>query len=549
MNIDIFISYHTSSSLHITEAIVNKLESNSIRCWYAPRNVVGEYAASIEKAINECKIFLVIINGEAAKSFDVKSEINLAVERIRKKEDIVIIPFKVSDDDFSGGLKYYLGQEHWIDATEPSILDRIEELVPRVSAILGLGAEGRVPISVSRYSLTSKIPPVREVFVGRTKQIENIRSFFESGQRVLFLEGIGGIGKSELAKQYALKYRNEYKTIVFASYSESLQVLVCDNDKIEISGLSAYPDETTGAYFNRKMKIFRSLTDKSTLIIVDNFDVDNDECLEEFIEGSCDIIFTSRNSHPGYSSMNVNVIDSRSELLKMFERYYGMPLSEDDIPYIEKMFRLVEYHTYAIELMANQMETSFLSGKELYEMLCSKTHPDDDYDSFKGRDGVDTAFGHIRKLFSLSGLDNTEREVLRELSLTGVSGIPASVYWEWSDKKSVKSKKKAVISLIKKSWVRRSISDNNQNLSLHPLVTEVVLSDSELHPDQNNCRSILSGISKYIYRAWFRPFNENLAVADCILFMEEYFKPFLFDKNDMEIYCAFCIMPNFLWQI
>lgn len=110
MNIDVFISYHTKSSLYITESIVNKLESCGIRCWYAPRNVVGEYAASIEKAINACRVFVVVLNSDAAKSYDVKSEINLAIERVRRHENIAILPFKVSEDDFVEGVRYYIGQ-------------------------------------------------------------------------------------------------------------------------------------------------------------------------------------------------------------------------------------------------------------------------------------------------------------------------------------------------------------------------------------------------------------------------------------------------------
>ena len=36
MQIDVFVSYHTESSRTIVEAIVNKLEHDGVRCWYAP---------------------------------------------------------------------------------------------------------------------------------------------------------------------------------------------------------------------------------------------------------------------------------------------------------------------------------------------------------------------------------------------------------------------------------------------------------------------------------------------------------------------------------
>ena len=43
MDFDVFISYHTRSSAHVTEAVCNALESKKIKCWYAPRNIAGSY--------------------------------------------------------------------------------------------------------------------------------------------------------------------------------------------------------------------------------------------------------------------------------------------------------------------------------------------------------------------------------------------------------------------------------------------------------------------------------------------------------------------------
>ena len=73
MSAEIFISYHTETSSHITKAICNHLEAEGIRCWYAPRDVVGPYAGSIEKEIKESSIFIVVINEKASTSHDVLS--------------------------------------------------------------------------------------------------------------------------------------------------------------------------------------------------------------------------------------------------------------------------------------------------------------------------------------------------------------------------------------------------------------------------------------------------------------------------------------------
>ena len=135
MGIDVFISYHTSTSSHITKAICNCLEATGIRCWYAPRDTVGSYANSITNAISECKVFVVVLNREASFSEDVLNEMNLAFERVRKGENIVILPFHTSTDEISNDAKYYLGRIHWIDAINPPIEERIKELSLKIKSL------------------------------------------------------------------------------------------------------------------------------------------------------------------------------------------------------------------------------------------------------------------------------------------------------------------------------------------------------------------------------------------------------------------------------
>lgn len=552
MDIDVFVSHHTDSSLHIVEAIVNKLESHGIRCWYAPRNTDGSYAGSIARAINACSVFLLILNKPSSESVHVLNELDMVTKRLSKKEEVCVIPFHTADNDISEDAQYYLGRLHWIDAMKPSMYDRIEELVAKILAMFGKKTVGQTADAgtvSTQYSLNSKIPQTRDVFVGREQLLTEISEFFESGKRILFLEGIGGIGKSELAKQYALANRKKYENIVFATYTDSLQTLVCDPNMIEINGVELRPDETPEDFFKRKIQIFRTVAGEHTLLIVDNFDVDTDPNLPEFLEGSHDVIITTRNAHPGYHSIKVNSISDMNLLLHMFEMNYGMPVDEADKPYLEELFALVEYHTYTIELLAKQMEASFSTGKDLLEMFRDGRLASQATESVAGRRGMNTAFGHIRALFTMSNLTVVETGVLRELSLIGNAGIPASAYWEWTAADALSATKQAVLSLVKKSWVRRENGENGPMLSLHPLVIEVVRATDGLKPDAVNCREFLIRIADYLYMAWYRPVKENMGVADGVLSIAEYFAPFAFAPDDKELFDTWVMIPSFLWQV
>ena len=73
-------------------------------------------------------------------------------------------------------------------------------------------------------STPSVIP--KSVFCGREEVLEQIKETFDNGERILFLQGIGGIGKTEIAKQYAKRNKKQYDTIIYATYNSTIVELV-----------------------------------------------------------------------------------------------------------------------------------------------------------------------------------------------------------------------------------------------------------------------------------------------------------------------------------
>lgn len=80
---------------------------------------------------------------------------------------------------------------------------------------------------VSDFLLDCHFPSVNRVFFGRDKELEDIHELL-GRKKFVFLEGIGGIGKSELAKQYVKRYGKEYSHIVYLRYTGSLRQRFCN---------------------------------------------------------------------------------------------------------------------------------------------------------------------------------------------------------------------------------------------------------------------------------------------------------------------------------
>ena len=110
--LDVFISY-SSYDQKIAEGLSAYLEQNGIRCFVAyrdiPRGVV--WSAAITKAIEDCRMMVIIFSDNFNKSVQVGREIEMCAN-----ENKPILTFKITDHNFEGTAKYYLNSINWIDA-------------------------------------------------------------------------------------------------------------------------------------------------------------------------------------------------------------------------------------------------------------------------------------------------------------------------------------------------------------------------------------------------------------------------------------------------
>ena len=91
-------------------------------------------------------------------------------------------------------------------------------------------AGGALSPIVLDYIMDSEVPKPCRHFIGRDKELEELYTMLEENRHV-FLCGIAGIGKSELAKAYAKRYIKQYTNILYALNQEKyLRVFLTDGD-------------------------------------------------------------------------------------------------------------------------------------------------------------------------------------------------------------------------------------------------------------------------------------------------------------------------------
>jgi hypothetical protein len=129
---NVFISY-SHEDKPIADAVCNKLESQGIRCWVAPRDVRpgANFQEAIIDAIASSRIMVLIFTSHSNRSQHVIRELTSAVSK-----NVIIIPFKVEDVPLSKSMEYLISVPHWLDAMTPPLENHIEELTKTVQSIL-----------------------------------------------------------------------------------------------------------------------------------------------------------------------------------------------------------------------------------------------------------------------------------------------------------------------------------------------------------------------------------------------------------------------------
>ncbi|MCD7854274.1 MAG: NB-ARC domain-containing protein [Clostridiales bacterium] len=501
----VFISYHKNSSFDVVLKIAEKLEEMGIKCWYAPRDEKSTYAGSIVKEIKDCPVFLIVLNREATFSEDVLNEINVAVEEVKKNKEI-IIPFKISDisyEEMSNDAIYYILRWHWIDAVEPPIEMRIEELARRVCSELEIKPEKTIFINEKsayaesgyikkRYRLIgAEVYPDRES-LGREDIINEIYEKISGGVNKLFLTGMGGIGKSEIAKMYCLKYREKYDVIVWMTYDGSIQKTINNDTNLLIEGMQRtdYPNDTERQYFERKLNNLKAISDKKVLIVLDNFDVTGDRDLESFCKGSYSVLFTTRcrEIERSIPEIEISAIKDENTLMQLFSIGYKKELDDEAEKSVKKIIKYLNGHTLSIRLLSSNMQKNRISPSKALELLKAGEAKVNN----KKITRAEVVFEKLKGILRLSELSGKELYILKNLSLLPLGGIEAEQFYSWCELETYDDMDR----LEHKSWIIRNIAEDE--IHLHPLVAELM--EDEIKKDPDCCEKLINNMYKFCRR-------------------------------------------------
>lgn len=370
--------------------------------------------------------------------------------------------------------------------------------VKRNAATKKLLAAGTLSPVISDFVYNGEVPKACAHFCGRNQELSTLHELI-SEKRIIFLQGIAGIGKSELAKAYARAYRKDYTNILYLTYSGDLR-----QDIIDLDFVDDLPEDTEEDRFRKHNRFLRSLKE-DTLLIIDNFNTTagKDAFFSVLLKYRCRILFTTRSRFDNYASFNLGEISDPDALLSLMGYFYSDAKRKQSI--LKQIIQTVHSHTLAVELSARLLETGILEPQELLARLQvekSALGATDTIDIVKdGQSRKATYYEHIHTLFSLYRLSEEELDIMRGLIFVPVSGDSGRLYANWMKLSDMNR----INDLIEKGFVQ---TQSGRQISLHPMIQEVAI--DETRPSVNNSAVLLDSLQTICLLhghdvTWYKP--------------------------------------------
>ena len=352
---------------------------------------------------------------------------------------------------------------------------------PEPAKRLDPGGAASKPSARLKPASWGDILPAKD-FLGRETKKQELAEKLRTSDLV-FLSGVGGIGKSELAAQYARDQAKAGKTVVRMFYhpgepkaedpveASGLRKLLLNLTILDDAAFAGLPPEEGAArmqYYQGKLQRLKQLCNPNTLLVIDNFDVENDDGLKELQELGAQVILTTRQDfRPHFAQVDIEAL-KEEDAYRLFLRHTSLGKGDREEEAWE-LIRQGEGHTTAVILLAAQKEADGFTTGQLLERLTQGLRQVGESSVRIRKDGKlledENAFRLLCAVLNAAELPPEERKLLANLSLLGPQGIAPGNLCQWCGLPNRNSLNK----LVKLHWVERA----ENRVFLSPVIAQV----------------------------------------------------------------------------
>ncbi len=312
-------------------------------------------------------------------------------------------------------------------------------------------------------------------FYGREHELKEFDRLVANGDyNCLFITGMGGIGKSSFIREYLIRHRERFDTILYVYYKDSIEATISNDSNIEINTLRRDEEiNNRTRYFDKKLaKIREIVRGTSSVLVIDNFDGEFDDDLHALLSTELKVILLSRKT-PTYQNcqeMKLFAISDKNALRCIFEANLGRSIEDNEQDGFEHILKRVEGHTLVLELIAKQIANSYLTITSAAFLTAehgfSRIAPEKVNFEKDSKQTNDTIGNIIDAIFVANKLSMEKKILMKVASLFGDDGIDINCF-----QKIMKlASKDDLNELINDGWLMMS----GNTISMHNVICETV---------------------------------------------------------------------------
>lgn len=315
-----------------------------------------------------------------------------------------------------------------------------------------------------------------DCFFGREKELLQLdRLLHRRGPFVASLSGMGGIGKSALARAYLSLRRDRYDAVLYLRDSDapSATELLADDRLIPVNTVRRMQGEAVDEYARRKCQTLKLLAKEQTILLVwDNFAPERLSDARRLSEVGWQTLLISRERLPDglYPAMTLSEM-AEDDLLRLFLRYARCDIEDErDAAAFSAIRDAVRGHTLTMELIARQIAKSRLTLRQVADRVTEagfRGLPPDSVDYVKDQTVLQAPLMAILDtLVEIQRFTPEDRRLMKLLSLFEAPGVEATLFREIAALRNMD----AVNDLDAAGWLKT----DDRAISLHPMMREYV---------------------------------------------------------------------------
>ncbi len=335
--------------------------------------------------------------------------------------------------------------------------------------------------------------------IGRKSLIKDGMRMLKS-ENLLVLQGMGGIGKTKIAKEIYYNAKG-YRYKGWVTYSDEKGIKASIVEAMEFYCGLKFPEKST---VDQKYGIIigaLNQTSGKVLIVLDNVDAqpseDNDINIIFTMDETmgCDVLVTSRCRLTKDDRTKEVSFLKEKDSLKLFYLHYEL---EKNDALAKEIIKLAGKHTMTIELLAKIAQTGDIRLAEFVEKLNEQSFDLQDImekvrTEWDGYTSENELSKHLQKLFAIDNLTEDEKKLLAHMSLVTKAPISRTLARDLLNLKGYFE----IIKLIDKGWIMKS-EEVEVSIQMHPVVHSAVCNQYELDVEDDEALDIIVRVAKLL---------------------------------------------------